>query len=123
MKAAPPRTALSWSTSKKTPFQSYLTIPKFFETGNEAASLDAVYHFNQQKNPRMKALIAHDPQNGREIGFGIGEILELEAVDYVWELQNRWNGFLFGKHAASGKKGLFPAFKVQLMVDWVPIYL
>ena len=89
-------------------------------TENEATSLDAVYHFSQQKNPRMKALIAHRPNNGKEIGFGIGEMLELEAVDYVWELQNRWNGYLFGRHTANGKKGLFPAFKVQLVQDWVP---
>jgi glycoprotein 6-alpha-L-fucosyltransferase len=75
----------------------------------DAQSLDDVFYFSPQPEHLQRALVPHMPRDPTEI--------ELQAGDLIHISGNFWNGSTDGINKRTGKKGLYPSYKVEEVIS------
>ena len=79
-------------------------------------SLDDIYYYGGQNHHNQIASASHKAQRSEEI--------DLRAGDLVGVAGNHWDGYSLGTNKRTGRRGLYPSFKVYDHVDVVdmPLY-
>ena len=72
-------------------------------------SLDDIYYFGGQNAHNQRAVISHKASSADEFSFQRGDIIGTEG--------NHWDGFSKGKDKTNGRKGLYPTYKVEEIVN------
>ena len=79
-------------------------------------SLDDIYYFGGQNGHSQVAIYPHKAQHDREIDLKVG--------DKIGVAGNHWDGYSMGTNFRTGRKGLYPSYKVVEQVDLAefPLY-
>ena len=79
-------------------------------------SLDDSYYFGGQNGHSQVAIYPHKARHEKE--------MDLQEGDRIGVAGNHWDGYSMGTNQRSGKKGLFPSYKIIEKIDIAdfPIY-
>lgn len=83
----------------------------YYDAADKFRSLDDIYYYGGQKARYQVAVQAHVATRLEEIDLLVGDVVSVAG--------NHWDGFSKGTNTRTFKTGLYPTFKVNIIIPTI----